>query len=100
MGVVRVDGRRQDRTDSRAEVHRIKERAQIDEEWIVDCTREYPDSVVQIVNSLVEQRLVVRHSLWSHVGGNGKQRLSIVQAGRIPALDHGHRIGLAQAQTL
>ena len=90
---------RQHAADSHAEVEGVEGRAQVDVERIIHSSREDANIVAQVVNCLVEQRLVIRHSPRAHVGWNREQRLPIVQASGFSVLDHGYGVILEQAQT-
>src|SRR5438128_524580 len=51
-----------------AEVQRVKGCPQVDVERVIDRSCEYAYAVAQVINSLFEQILVVRHRLWADVG--------------------------------
>ena len=49
VGIVSIDRRRQNRTDSPAEIQRVKRSPQVDEEWVIRGSGPYADSVAQAV---------------------------------------------------
>src|SRR5206468_9449556 len=71
VGIVGVDSGAQNSSHTHPKVERIESRAQIDIERIVDGSCEYANSISKVVDTLIEEVIVIRHRKWPDVRGNG-----------------------------
>src|SRR5262249_18087009 len=67
MGIVTIYRRSEHSAYSHAEVQGVKRRAEINEEWIIDGAGKNAYATAEVVNSLIEEGLIVRHGLRANV---------------------------------
>jgi hypothetical protein len=101
MGVVGIHRRAEHAAARRgAQIERIEETAQVDEERVGHRPGKRPDAVQQRKDALLVELVVLWHGARPDVGGHRVQGLPVGQVFPVAVGDHGDGIVLAQAQAL